>query len=397
MPTPPNSTAALIPDPATPGSAPSMPDGSDKPGDLDKAAAMSSDVRSGLTLALVIPVWNDAEGLKRLLAQVAGLGVFSQVIVADDASDPPCSPQALGFDAAALGCEVISVRLSGQRGAGHARNRGLDRVTTSHVVFFDSDDLFTAEFRDLVADLVTNRDLAATADFTIFRHVDSRVRARGGYGPLESDQAYWVQAIGEDPAEAVTAPPVLLTRAGALALCRIAAYPWNKIYRTAFLRDQGIRCTEIPVHNDVELHWMSFLKARVIAASARVGCEHFVHEEGARLTNRTGAERLRVFEALSNLFDALESGDKGGARGSRGVARGADFTRLDYLEAYAEFLLRLFSWIRGTLEPELRAPFRARAQAFLLARLSPPLFTLIALRNPGLGARLTDALRGRAT
>lgn len=328
----------------------------------------------GMTLALVIPVWNDAEGLARLLAQVAELRVFSQIIVADDASDEAqMAALAEGLD---LGGELINLRSAVQGGAGHARNRGLDRVTASHVIFFDSDDLFTPEFRDLVADLQASPEVQA-ADFTIFRHVDSRVRAKGGYGPLDSDQAYWGQAIGAEAARAETAPPVPLSRKGATRLCRIAAYPWNKIYRTGFLREQGIRCTEIPVHNDLELHWASFIRARTVYCSARVACEHFVHPEGTRLTNRTGDERLRVFEAFSNLHDTLD----------------AMPDRLDFLEPYAEFMVRLAGWIIGTLEPQFHADFHRRSRRFLLGRLSSAQFALIASQNPGLANRIVHSLR----
>lgn len=48
-------------------------------------------------LAVVIPVWNLPEDLAALLGQIADLGVFSEVIVVDDASDLDCRPEAMGF------------------------------------------------------------------------------------------------------------------------------------------------------------------------------------------------------------------------------------------------------------------------------------------------------------
>ena len=222
-----------------------------------------------MTLSLVIPVRNDPEGLTRLLAQVAELALFDAVLVCDDASDPPCRPADLGFDEAALG--ITYLRSEEQRGAGHARNMGLDAVQTDHVLFFDSDDLLAPPLVTLWQDLQTQ---AAPFDFCLFRHVDSRERALGRPGPMEADQRLWQGCglLGETPQE--VGPDQ------AVQIVQIAAYPWNKIYRTGFLRDENIRCTEIPVHNDIELHWSGFLKARRILASGALCCEHFVGRAG---------------------------------------------------------------------------------------------------------------------
>ncbi len=323
-----------------------------------------------MTLGVVIPVWNDHAGLGRLLGQLLTMPVFDQIIISDDASDPAAGPDTLGLvydTAAALANDsrLLWLRSDAQRGAGHARNFALDAITTSHVIFFDSDDLFLPEFSQLIPELD-----GIDFDFCVFRHVDSRKRAKGGFGPLGSDDGIWVAA------DAMTARPTPLPLIGAAQLCRISAYPWNKVYRTGFLRETGIRCTEIPVHNDLELHWMSFLEARRILTSRRVCCEHFVEVDGQRLTNRSGTERFAVFQALQVLQDALDRNPR----------------RLDFLVPFAEFYTRLFGWIAAKLEPDLRDSFAARARAFLLARMTEPQFTLIALRNPGVATRINRML-----
>lgn len=324
-----------------------------------------------MTLCVVIPVWNDPAGLGRLLGQVLTMPVFDQIIISDDASDPAAGPYSLGLasqmaEALAKDPRLLWLRSDAQRGAGHARNMALDVITASHVIFFDSDDLFLPEFSVLIPELH-----GLDFDFCVFRHVDSRNRERGGFGPLGSDDGVWVAA------DAMTARPTLLALKGAAQLCRISAYPWNKIYRTDFLRETGIRCTEIPVHNDLELHWMSFLKARRILTSRRMCCEHFVEVDGQRLTNRSGIERFAVFQALHALQDALDRNPH----------------RMDFLVPFAEFYTRLFGWIADKLEADLRDRFAAKARAFVLARMTEPQFTLIAQRNPGVATRINRMLR----
>ncbi len=320
-----------------------------------------------MQLSVVIPVYNDPEGLYRLLGQIAALGVFSQVVVVDDGSTVSCRPKDIGIDPADYPVALKYHRLRKNRGAGYARNQGLRLVSGSHVVFFDSDDLFTDGIVSLVADLQDR-----SFDFCIFKHVDSRIRAKGGYGLLDSDEARW-QAAG--------AVGLLgrLSVQGATELCRVAAYPWNKIYRSGFLRQQNIRCTEISIHNDIEIHWMGFLRAQTILYSERICCEHFVAQGQSRLTNKTGRERFEVLQALSAV--------------QREFATNPD--DLPFLPAFVEFYTGLFGWITQQLEPSLHADFHREIRKFLRAELTPTLFALATARNPVLGRRIIDLLRGQ--
>lgn len=317
-----------------------------------------------LTLSVVIPVWNDAAGLRRLLPHLLGLPQVAQILVCDDASKEPA--QGSGIDDP----RITWLRSAVQQGAGAARNLGLDRVSSPHVLFFDSDDLIRPDMAALLEDL--GKPDTPVFDFCLFSHVDSRMRARGIPGPLKSDAKHW-RGHGIGPAP-TPMPPGAVTR-----LCRISAYPWNKIYRTGFLLEAGIRCTEIMVHNDIELHWQSFYRAQTILVSTRACAEHFVAEDGARLTNRNGVERFEVFRALEGLRADLL----------------ADRSRADrFAEPTAEFYMQLLHWINGTLDPALRAPFAWKARNFVQAAMTPPLFTLIAQYNPGLAARINRFLSG---
>ncbi|MEH7830449.1 glycosyltransferase family A protein [Gemmobacter denitrificans] len=318
-------------------------------------------------LSVVIPVWNDARGLQRLLPQLLALPQVAQIVVSDDASKPPARETGGISDP-----RILWLESPAQKGAGAARNSGLAQVSSPHVLFFDSDDLPLPGLAALLEDL--DRPETPDFDFCLFSHVDSRMRARGIPGPLESDAKHWQLARANLGFRPAPIPPETAAR-----LCRISAYPWNKIYRTGFLLENGIRCTEIMVHNDVELHWQSFYRARNILVSTQTCAEHFVAEDGARLTNRSGAERFEVFRALEPLAAALRE----------------DRQRADrFAEPTADFYMQLLRWIDTVLEPGLRGPFAWKARAFVQAAITPPLFTLIAQRNPGLAARINHFLSG---
>ncbi len=323
----------------------------------------TADVTGATNLAVVIPVWNDAAGLDRLLGQISRIDAITQVVVVDDASDHPADPLAAGWSADRLGAELIFARNAQQRGAGYARNRGLAKVTAPRVIFFDSDDRFTPEFEHLLAELPDE-----AFDFCLFAHADSRVAREGGWGPLPGDERLWAEAgVWRAMAE--------LPRDKVPDLIQLTAYPWNKIYRTGFLREQDIRCTEIMVHNDIELHWLSFLRAERILVSDRVAAVHEVHPAGHRLTNRGGAERLGVFDALAGV--------------SAEIARAGPAFLLPFLR----FSMALFHWALGLVGAEHEAAYRARMRAFLLACLDGEGFARIARAEPELAARINACLR----
>lgn len=281
----------------------------------------------------MIPVHNDAAGLARLLAQARGMALFDQIVVVDDGSRPPVRVP----DGVAL------LRHARPRGGGIARNRGLAAVTCDYVLFFDADDLLTAELPRLVADLRG----AGGFDLCLFKHADSRVTAEGLWGQPDWDERWW-EAAGIGP-QVLAEVPVAVRP----LLAQTANYPWNKILRVAFLRRHAIGCAPTRVHQDIPLHWLSLIHAGRMLASARICALHRVDPGAARLTNRRGAERFEVFRALDPvLTDA-----------ARDPAWAA---------ALARFAPGLFDWIGGRIEPRLHARFTARAARWLLRQGAGP-------------------------
>lgn len=251
---------------------------------------MTLDSKPG-QLAIVIPVWNLPEDLADLLRQIAGMGIFSQVVIADDSSDVECSPQALGLDDLTVTLDVVYLRSTVQRGAGHARNIGLQAVTTPNVLFFDADDRLC----DALPQIWQQHLDADCPDFTIFRHSDTRVEdSEGRRGTFPTEEAMWAKALAGRATS-------LLSAQERAELVLISAYPWNKFYRTDFLRDHDITCSETPVHNDIRLHWLSFLKATKVQASSLIGAQHVVSDRSHHLTSRKGSDRLCLGSILQEL------------------------------------------------------------------------------------------------
>ena len=88
---------------------------------------------SAPTLAVVIPTHDRPERLARAVRSVARQRAFAEIVVVDDASDPPVSLQ--GADP-----RVVVLRHGANRGVSAARNTGIGATRASHLIFLDDDD-----------------------------------------------------------------------------------------------------------------------------------------------------------------------------------------------------------------------------------------------------------------
>lgn len=308
-----------------------------------------------MNLTLAIPARDDAAGLERLLTRAAGLGCVSHLVVVDDGSAEPLQAGPLAAAAGLAPGRVTLLRNAAPRGPGAARNQALAAVETEHLLFLDADDLPARELAPLLADLE-----GQAFDFCLFQHHDSRAGTERRWGQMPWDQRFWRAAGVETGALSPVSTPA------AAQLVQTANYPWNKIYRTGFLRDHGIGCSEIAQHEDVELHWRSFLRARSILASDRVCAVHFVAPGGGRLTNHTGPARLEVFAPLARLAaEIAQVGDS------------------PFALPFYRFALGLCAWIEGNLRPEFHDALRARAADFA-AGMPAPVRHALGASDPGL-------------
>ena len=329
-------------------------------------------------LTLAVPAHNDRVPLLRLLNRVRQLEGVARVVVVDDGSDVPLeteelskalkrpepnspdsnSPESTAPDSTTPVLTLL--RHDTAKGPGPARNRALGEVDSDYVLFVDADDLVTQEVPLLM------RDLDGKAfDFCLFRYHDTRQEQALLWGQMPWDQHLWQQA-----GVALGALNVV-SRAARTPLVQCANYPWNKIYRTAFLRDHQIGCSGILLHEDVELHWRSFLHAKIILASDRIGVIHFVSTDGDRLTNRTGPERLEVFEPLARIAAEIEAHD-----------------RAIYALPFARFALGLIDWIGGNLDPAYARRLGLLTRGFTDAHIPPALLDDITRHDPDLIARV---------
>jgi glycosyltransferase involved in cell wall biosynthesis/GT2 family glycosyltransferase len=115
------------------------------------------------SVAVVIPCHGHGRHLDACVASVRAQTLpAAQIVVVDDAS--PDAETAAALERLERDGDVTVVRLAANGGPGAARNRGVDRVTSSYVLFVDADDLLLPEAIDeLLARLEESADDVAFA------------------------------------------------------------------------------------------------------------------------------------------------------------------------------------------------------------------------------------------
>ncbi len=120
-------------------------------------------------VTVVIPHYNDAAGLERLLGTLRG----HSVVVVDDGSDRPVRiPRHRGR------CRVTVLRHDRRHGPASARNAGLRAATTEFVAFLDSDVVPKAGWLEVMLGHFSDPEVALVAPRIVAREPDTSVLGR---------------------------------------------------------------------------------------------------------------------------------------------------------------------------------------------------------------------------
>lgn len=193
------------------------------------------------------------------------------------------------------------IRLSENHGAGIARNVGRSHVSGEFSVFLDVDDEL-----DMAQLLTTTKLLSLTSADVAFCTYDqvSADLPHQRIGMWPKDQAIWEKVCGPTGRKAVMARPDDSTD-----LLRFTNFPWNKVYRSSFLRSLPTPLFgSTPIHNDILGHWITLLFAEEVLMVDSPFTLHIRHPLGTSLTSRLDSERVTAgVAALRELASFLNT------------------------------------------------------------------------------------------
>ncbi len=334
------------------------PDG--KPGTGDPAGLPD--------LSVIVPVHNAERHLPDLVQSVFGLeaaGLNCEMICVDDGSDD--DSVTILRDLATRYPDLSVIEGTENRGAGIARNQGWARARGRYSIFFDADDILHG---DVVADAIRDLDADPETDVAMFAYRYEREETASFTAMGHEDQNILDHVLQGAP----TATGTIDTMAQLLIFTN---YPWNKIIRTARFRQTGMRFGRTRVNNDILGHWHSLLLARGIMLRDSIICTHVVHPGGTNITNRSGLDRLQMFDALEETYHFLES---------------HPHLRRRFAHFFWRLASRLSDWAQARLDPAFTMQFDER-RSDLVQRIDlGDLARMRSGRAPELATALADRL-----
>lgn len=245
-------------------------------------------------ITIIIPTYNaEATIVDAVESCLESRCIAKVIVVADNPTDKTVEQLANE----SYNSDIVEVILLDKNiGAGACRNMGMTKVDTSHVAFLDADDTINAGNFDAVYNNMTSDcDLAVGA----YKYCKCKHELKTST-MTPGDERIFRSVLNCQ--ESVT-----LERRDSAELLMLVNYPWNKLYRTDFIKKNDLSFQSLPVHNDILFHWSCLLHASKVLVHHAVMTNHFVFDNRNQMTNDTSARRLAVFDALQSTRDVVFS------------------------------------------------------------------------------------------
>lgn len=179
------------------------------------------------TYSFIIPHHNTPDLLQRLVDSIPQREDV-EIIIVDDNSDEDKKANVIRPDV-----KTIFIDKEHTKGAGHARNVGMDAATGKWLLFADADDFYKPGFID-VLDEYKDDDIEL-----LFFNIDS----------VDSDTLLPITSRSKLPRKLIE--QYNGSEESAEKLLYLCYTPWRKMHKREFIRKYGFRFEEIPRGNDV--------------------------------------------------------------------------------------------------------------------------------------------------
>ena len=239
-------------------------------------------------VSIIVPVYNVEKYLRQCLESLCNQSLREiEIIAVDDGSTD--SSAAILDEFAARDARVYALHLP-NRGAGAARNSGLEAAVGKYLYFSDPDDLVHPTYLKRLfsraektsADIVVSDYLTCDLDTGALR----RVSVNWGLCNLSRSEGVF--------------SPKDLNWCDAEPFYQLSPIIWHKLFRRAFVVENNLRYQEIRRFNDMCFAYEALCRAQRIALLSGIGYLYFSKRRGSLQNNRSLSGEM-IKEVMSEL------------------------------------------------------------------------------------------------
>ncbi|WP_175414222.1 glycosyltransferase family 2 protein [Agrococcus sp. SGAir0287] len=248
-----------------------------------EAAARGSD-DADVRVTVVVPVWRPGEAIDPLIASLDAQTLSAdrfELLLCDDGSGTETEERLRAIADARPNVRVLALPHSGWPGT--PRNRGVEEARGRYVQFVDQDDHLFPEALERLVDYADEHgaDVVVGKEVGVGRDIPGRIFRR------DVPDA----RLGRDPLLQMLTP--------------------HKMFRTAFLREHGIRFPDGKVRLEDHLFVMqAYFAARRISILASTPCYAWLRQPGSASSSRIDPESY--FPHLETVLDVVEANTEPG-------------------------------------------------------------------------------------
>lgn len=240
-------------------------------------------------ISIIVPVYNSEKYLKQSFESICRQTMRRfEVIYVDDGSTDSSRELLSSFETLD---ERVRVVFQEHSGAGNARNTGIDLAQGSYLLFLDSDDLFDPDMLEsmLTASEMYNSDVCVCR----VRGFDANT---GSYIPLP-----WTCDLSGSEFR----QPFSRKTEKDMIYCFTSPAPWNKLFRTSFVKKHDLRFQNLPNSNDTRFVILAISLSDRIVALERELMSYRINNSGS-IQGSKRKHPLAFFEALTSIKEHLE-------------------------------------------------------------------------------------------
>jgi glycosyltransferase involved in cell wall biosynthesis len=320
-------------------------------------------------ISVIMPVYNAMPRLTKAAASVLTQSYADiELILVDDASNDGSGAECERIARADSRAHVVSLAENG--GLANARNKGFEACRGTYAHFMDADDTLD---RDLYARCRNVLD-GLMADWV----------AWGVHEEYYEGGKVRTARLIETREEAFTAPAALRRKYLDMEQRTLFGYAWNKLYRTALIRERGLAFPSVPLVEDV-LFNIEYAKYAASLATIGGAPYRYARNAGASLTSGYLADYFSLCEKRLDSLLALYRGWRADSPEARAALAGI-YVRYLY-SALARNCDPRAAMTRGTRKEWLRGRFASALYRELMPYAAP--------RNPLPRLMARWAARGR--